>query len=289
MDPDEALEEAASVLQRFTDEALQLSLGRNGMGSPSTASSLSTAAGGLVENLPDTEQLQEVQSAARSRDASWGLLGQLTELLQDAEEAAADASLGPAPNILSPESLNHLTRSSTPIPELPGSPEAPSTHQQQPSQFSPQSPTVERLWRLGEAAAADIWTSSYSGTDAHSAASVDIRQPAGENDLDLPACERSQSPQLLRMLQSFPASPEPKAVSPQCVLHEEPRVSATDEVAPPVEAPTELDLLMRWNELIEVPSLSPPSPFLPQKESGEPLEPQASTAERHTGLTCRPH
>ncbi len=231
------------------------------------------------------EQVQAVESPGRSIDASWGLLGQLTELLQDAEEAAADTGAGFGPNILSPEASEDLARcSSSPLSARSASPEAPGAQQSQASPLAPPSPPLGHLWRLGEAAAADIWASSQSGSDAHSAASLDMEQPAEECGPDLPACERSQSPLFFPAVQRSPASPMPEAASPQSVRWEEETVPSPVELLPRLDKLAEMDMLSRWTEPIEVPSLSPPNPLLPRMEPSQPTPQQSSLGEQPAGL-----
>ena len=190
MGPDEALGEAASVLQRFADEALQWTLGTSDRHSYSSEESLSAAPEGsvdmLVNPLTSAERRQEQLPEPRTTHASWGMSGQLSELLQDAEEAAADPPMDAGPDIITPDGAVSLARIGSFVLEQALIPQSDS------AQVAPASPSVGHLWRLGEAAAAGMLTSSDSGSDAQSTVSVDILQQVEENHLNVPPGKRSK-------------------------------------------------------------------------------------------------
>ncbi|BDA41633.1 hypothetical protein COCOBI_02-4140 [Coccomyxa sp. Obi] len=396
VDADEALDEAASVLQRFADEALQWTLGTSDRHSYSSEESLSTAPAGpldmLVNPVMGAELRQEQVSDEGSTHASWGISGQLSELLQDAEEAAADPPMSTGPDVVSPDGAVSLARIGSFVLEQADILQPDSAH------VAPESPSMGHLWRLGEAAAAGLLTSSDSGSDAQSAVSVDIlqqerdyhlnvpssgkskplpahdniaqlnisydhaspasegsqpfptnldsarlagshgdlpasertqslsttidiqqpaqcsdhrmsafdrnpslatigepalgsdhdlpacegiqspparagtQQPADSSDRDLPACQRSQSPEMLRSLPRFPASPGPVEYGQQQVLHQEPTSEVTSQPLLHWETSAKLKMLSNLDELIELPSLTPPSPLLPKARTPEPEE-----------------
>lgn len=401
MGPDEALDEAASVLQRFADEALQWTLGTFNRQSYSSEESLSTAPAGpgdmFANPLMGAELKHEQAPDAKSTHASWAMSGQLSELLQDAEEAAADPPMDPGPEIASLDGAVSLARIGSFVLEQSGILQPNCAH------VAPASPSMGHLWRLGEAAAAGILTSSDSGSDAQSAVSVDVLQqeedyhlsvpssdrskplpafdniaeldfsdervppasegsqpfpantdstrqtechdddlPASEedqslstasdihkpdqcsdhqtstfertpslaatadvhqpalgfdhdlpaceriksppasagiqqpadssDDRDLPACQRRQSPEMLQTLRKFPVSPGPVDCTEQQVLHQEATSAVTSQALLHWETSAELNMLSSLDDLIELPSLTPPSPFMPKAQTPKPEE-----------------
>lgn len=223
--------------------------------------------------------------AARPRDATGDFMGQLTELLQDAEEVTGDFNTDPDLGLGSLESLICQSRSLSPVPARPDSLQAADAHEPHRAQVATPSPSKGHLWRLGKAAAADVWQSSESGSDARSAASLDISGLSDSIVPDLPTCESGQSPQMPQALQSVPSSPEAQAAIAPEEIHQEPigarKAEAADEPQLRQDPFAEAAAVDSWSLPIKVPSLRPPSPLLPQSE---PADPQPSLAQSHAGL-----